>query len=116
VLKGWTRVTIASIVLLASAHRATAQQPIPVDSMALGSRMKARDESGSLRALPHIGTAVLATIVLLPLDRPIVTYCAGGIRSSLAASILEASGHDVANMRGGFTAWRNANLEISTEK
>jgi membrane-associated phospholipid phosphatase len=71
VLKGWTRVTITSIVLLATAHRATAQQPILVDSMALGSRMKARDESGSLRALPHIGTAVLATIVLLPLDRPI---------------------------------------------
>jgi len=45
-----------------------------------------------------------------------VTYCAGGIRSSLAASILEASGHHVANMRGGFTAWRNANLEVSTEK
>jgi len=52
----------------------------------------------------------------LPLDRPIVTYCAGGIRSSLAASILESSGHDVANLRGGFTAWRNGNLEISMEK
>jgi hydroxyacylglutathione hydrolase len=52
----------------------------------------------------------------LPLDRPIVTYCAGGVRSSLAASILESSGHDVANMHGGFTAWRNAKLEVSTEK
>jgi hydroxyacylglutathione hydrolase len=49
----------------------------------------------------------------LPLDRPIVTYCAGGIRSSLAASILESGGHDVANLRGGFTAWRNAELPIS---
>jgi len=49
----------------------------------------------------------------LPSDRPIVTYCAGGIRSSLAASILEAAGHDVANLRGGFTAWRNAELPIS---
>jgi len=52
----------------------------------------------------------------LPLDRRIVTYCASGIRSSLAASILESSGHVVANMHGGFTAWRNANLTISTEK
>jgi rhodanese-related sulfurtransferase len=52
----------------------------------------------------------------LPLDRQIVTYCAGGVRSSLAASILESSGHDVANMHGGFTAWRNAKLEVSTEK
>jgi hydroxyacylglutathione hydrolase len=49
----------------------------------------------------------------LPLGRPIVTYCAGGIRSSLAASVLESTGHDVANLRGGFTAWRNADLPIS---
>lgn len=52
----------------------------------------------------------------LPLDRQIVTYCAGGVRSSLAASILESAGHDVANLHGGFTAWRNANLGISTAK
>src|SRR5438445_747804 len=52
----------------------------------------------------------------LPVDRRIVTYCGGGIRSSLAASILESSGHAVANLRGGFTAWRNARLEISMEK
>jgi hydroxyacylglutathione hydrolase len=49
----------------------------------------------------------------LPLDRPIVAYCASGVRSSLASSILEASGRDVANLRGGFTAWRNAGLPIS---
>ena len=52
----------------------------------------------------------------LPLDRQIVTYCAAGTRSSLVASILESSGHDVANLHGGFTAWRNANLEVSTAK
>jgi hydroxyacylglutathione hydrolase len=51
----------------------------------------------------------------LPAGRPIVTYCAGGIRSSLAASVLESSGRDVANMRGGFTAWRVAGLPISRE-
>ena len=52
----------------------------------------------------------------LPLDRPIVIYCASGVRSSLAASILESSDRDVANMRGGFTAWRNAKLPISHDK
>ncbi|TMC79078.1 MAG: MBL fold metallo-hydrolase [Chloroflexi bacterium] len=51
----------------------------------------------------------------IPAGRPIVTYCAGGIRSSLAASILEAAGRDVANMRGGFTAWRSAGLPASRE-
>ena len=52
----------------------------------------------------------------LPLDRQVITYCASGIRSSLAASILESSRHDVANLHGGFTAWRNAKLAVSMEK
>jgi hydroxyacylglutathione hydrolase len=45
-----------------------------------------------------------------------VTYCASGIRSSLAASILQSGGRDVANVRGGFTAWRNAELPVSHTK
>jgi hydroxyacylglutathione hydrolase len=52
----------------------------------------------------------------IPAGRAIVTYCTGGVRSSLAASILEAAGRDVANLRGGFTAWRKAGLPISREK
>lgn len=51
----------------------------------------------------------------IPAGRPIVAYCGGGIRSSLATSILEASGQQVANLRGGFTAWRNAGLPVARE-
>jgi hydroxyacylglutathione hydrolase len=52
----------------------------------------------------------------VPLDRSIVVYCASGARSSLATSILEGAERKVANMRGGFTAWRNAKLPVSHEK
>jgi hydroxyacylglutathione hydrolase len=52
----------------------------------------------------------------LPLDRPIVLYCASGVRSSLAASILESIGRSAANVRGGFTAWRNAKLPVLHDK
>jgi hydroxyacylglutathione hydrolase len=52
----------------------------------------------------------------LPLDRLIVVYCESGIRSSLAASILESKGRGVSNLRGGFAAWRNAGLPVSHEK
>ncbi len=52
----------------------------------------------------------------LPLDRPIITYCESGIRSSLAASVLESNGRTAANLRGGFTAWRSAKLPVSHEK
>ena len=51
----------------------------------------------------------------LPGTRPLVFYCGGGNRSSLAASIVEQSGREVTNLRGGFTAWRNASLPESRE-
>lgn len=42
----------------------------------------------------------------------LVVYCASGVRSSLATSIFERHGITAANVRGGFTAWRNAGLPI----
>ncbi len=45
--------------------------------------------------------------------RPIVVYCAGGYRSSVAASLLRAHGFErVADILGGFDAWRAAGLPI----
>lgn len=48
----------------------------------------------------------------LPRDRQIVVYCASGVRSSLAASILERSGRSATNLRGGFNSWVGADLPI----
>ncbi|HEX4902412.1 MAG TPA: rhodanese-like domain-containing protein, partial [Acidimicrobiales bacterium] len=39
-------------------------------------------------------------------DRPTVVYCAGGYRSSVAASLLRANGFtDVSDILGGYGAW-----------
>jgi hydroxyacylglutathione hydrolase len=47
--------------------------------------------------------------------RPTVVYCAGGYRSSIAASTLRAAGFDtVADMLGGFAAWAGAGLPVAT--
>ena len=56
-----------------------------------------------------------ARLAELPRDRPVVAYCASGVRSSLAASILAADGREARNLRGGFTAWQRAGLEVTTE-
>ena len=49
----------------------------------------------------------------LPKDRPLLVYCAGGYRSSVAASLLQRSGfHSVAEVAGGFAAWEAANLPV----
>ena len=49
----------------------------------------------------------------IPRDRPLVMHCQGGGRSAIAAALLQAEGfNDVANMTGGFSAWRAASLPV----
>ena len=44
-------------------------------------------------------------------DRRIVVYCAGGLRSALAADTLKTLGFtDVGHIEGGFGAWKGAGL------
>jgi molybdopterin/thiamine biosynthesis adenylyltransferase/rhodanese-related sulfurtransferase len=41
-------------------------------------------------------------------DRPVVVYCAGGVRSAFAAETLQQLGYtDVVSMAGGFGRWKN---------
>ncbi|WP_016881483.1 MULTISPECIES: MBL fold metallo-hydrolase [unclassified Rhodococcus (in: high G+C Gram-positive bacteria)] len=47
----------------------------------------------------------------LPIDRPIVVHCAGGWRSSVAASLLRARGiEQVSDLVGGYTEWATHQL------
>lgn len=51
----------------------------------------------------------------LPRDRPLLVYCAGGYRSSIAASLLQLQGFaKVSEIAGGITAWEAANLPVAT--
>ena len=52
-----------------------------------------------------------ATMETLPKDRPLLVYCAGGYRSSIAASLLQGGGFaSVSEIAGGFAAWEAAGL------
>ena len=52
---------------------------------------------------------------LLPNDRPLLVYCAGGYRSSIAASLLKRGGFTaVAELAGGIAAWEAAKLSVCT--
>jgi glyoxylase-like metal-dependent hydrolase (beta-lactamase superfamily II)/rhodanese-related sulfurtransferase len=52
---------------------------------------------------------------VLPTDRPLLVYCAGGYRSSIAASLLERSGFSrVTEIAGGLTAWESAKLPFQS--
>jgi hydroxyacylglutathione hydrolase len=50
----------------------------------------------------------------LPTDRPLLLFCAGGYRSSIAASLLESHGLAVREIAGGLAAWELAKLPIET--
>ena len=46
-------------------------------------------------------------------DKPVVVYCASGYRSSLAASLLQASGfRNVQNVPGSYGAWTAAKFPV----
>jgi glyoxylase-like metal-dependent hydrolase (beta-lactamase superfamily II)/rhodanese-related sulfurtransferase len=50
----------------------------------------------------------------LPPGRPILVYCAGGYRSSIAASLLQRRGFaHVAEIAGGMAAWEAAHLPVA---
>jgi glyoxylase-like metal-dependent hydrolase (beta-lactamase superfamily II)/rhodanese-related sulfurtransferase len=54
-------------------------------------------------------------IAELPTDRPLVVYCAGGYRSSIAASLLQSRGFkQVSEIAGGTAAWEAGNLSLET--
>jgi rhodanese-related sulfurtransferase len=51
----------------------------------------------------------------LPRDRPMLLYCAGGYRSSIAASLLQSRGFaHVSEIAGGIAGWEAAKLPLQT--
>jgi rhodanese-related sulfurtransferase len=49
----------------------------------------------------------------LPKNRPLLVHCAGGYRSSVAASILQESGFSqLQELAGGLAAWESAGLAL----
>jgi len=94
----------------AAAERlASSQPPLAVDVRTAREREQ-KHIDGSLsvplnRLADHLSS--------LPKDRPLLVYCAGGYRSSVAASLLQRSGfHSVAEIAGGFAAWEAVNLPV----
>ena len=51
----------------------------------------------------------------VPRERTVLTMCGSGFRSSVAASLLRAHGHDrVVNLSGGWAAWQQADLPTTS--
>ncbi|PGK98768.1 Zn-dependent hydrolase [Bacillus cereus] len=79
-------------------------------------RSKKEWEEGHLHDAIHITLGNLfEKLDDVPKDCPIVLQCRTGLRSAIAASILQRAGiKDVVNLKGGFLAWKNAGLPYDT--
>ena len=70
---------------------------------------------GHLPGAMHIPRGTLETKVeaVVPRDRKVVIYCAGGNRSALAADTMQQMGYtDVVSMSGGFTGWAQSGGDV----
>jgi hydroxyacylglutathione hydrolase len=83
-----------------------------VDVRGPGERKQKRIKDSVGMPLNHLSERLAE----LPPDRPLIVFCAGGYRSSIAASILQQHGFNkVSEIAGGISAWETANLPIEAE-
>jgi hydroxyacylglutathione hydrolase len=83
--------------------------PLTVDVRAPREREQKRIAGSVGMPLNHLGERLSE----LPTDRPLLVYCAGGYRSSIAASLLLRHGFtQVSEIAGGIAAWEAAQLPL----
>jgi glyoxylase-like metal-dependent hydrolase (beta-lactamase superfamily II)/rhodanese-related sulfurtransferase len=93
---------------VAAAHE---RAPVMVDVRAPGERQQKRIAGSVGIPLNHLGERLSE----LPTDRPVLVYCAGGYRSSIAASLLQRHGFtQVSEIAGGIAAWDAGKLPLET--
>jgi rhodanese-related sulfurtransferase len=85
------------------------EPPVVVDVRNAGERGQ-----GTVPGSLHIPLAELPRrLGEVPADRPVVVHCAGGYRSSVAASLLRAAGRaDVSDLLGGHGAWQTLHAAV----
>ena len=73
-------------------------------------------EAGHIAGATHLPLEELAERSgELDQERPVVLYCRGGTRSSMAAEALEGAGFDAVKLSEGIVGWEEAGLELDSE-
>ena len=73
-------------------------------------------EAGRIAGATHLPLAELAERSgEIDKERPVVLYCRGGNRSTMAAAALAEAGYDAAKMTEGIVGWAEAGLPLEPE-
>jgi len=95
---------------VAAERLASSQPPLAIDVRSPRERADKWIADTAHNPLNSLRTAAL----VLPRDRPLLVFCAGGYRSSMAASLLQRDGFtNVSELAGGIAAWEAAGLPVS---
>jgi glyoxylase-like metal-dependent hydrolase (beta-lactamase superfamily II)/rhodanese-related sulfurtransferase len=96
---------------VAAARLASAAPPIVLDVRTPSEHAQKHIEGSTSIPLNHL----VDRIAQIPRGRPLLVHCAGGYRSSIAASLLQREGFDdVSELAGGMTAWETTGLPVRT--
>jgi len=89
----------------------SSEPPVAIDVRAPSERAQ-KQIAGSLGLpLNHL----VENLGKIPKGRSLLVYCAGGYRSSIAASLLQRGGFErVSEISGGIVGWETANLPVQT--
>jgi len=90
----------------------SAQPPLAIDVRAPKEREQKYITGSVSIPLNHL----VEKLQTVPKDRALLVYCAGGYRSSIAASLLQSHGFGrVAEIAGGIAGWEAAKLPVRTD-
>jgi rhodanese-related sulfurtransferase len=96
--------------------RAEARQLVEDGAQLVDVRADHEWEAGHIAGASHIPLDELAQRAgEIDRDRPVVLYCRGGSRSSMATAALAEAGYDAAKLTAGITGWEEEGLPIAPE-
>jgi len=96
--------------------RATAREMLEQGAQLVDVRVDHEWETGHLPGAVHIPLAELSGRVgEIDKDRPVILYCRGGNRSTMATVALREVGYDAAKLTEGATGWEEEGLPFEPE-
>jgi rhodanese-related sulfurtransferase len=96
--------------------RAEAREMLDAGAQLVDVRADHEWGAGHLPGAVHIALPDLpARIEEIDKDRPVILYCRGGNRSTMAAGALAEAGYDAAKLSEGATGWEEEGLPFEPE-
>jgi rhodanese-related sulfurtransferase len=97
-------------------NREEAQKLIAEGAQLIDVRAQHEWDAGHISGATHLPLAELSERVgEIDDDRPVVLYCRGGNRSTMATDALAAAGYDAAKLSEGIVGWAEADLPIEPD-